>query len=43
MEKMQKPSPEFADLPTSGMGVPDFTRMSDRQKREFLELCAVDG
>ena len=40
--KMQKPSPEFADLPVTGMGVPDFANMTESQKRRFLKLCAVD-
>ena len=40
--KLQKPSPEFADLPTTGMGVPDFASMTKSQKQRFLKLCAVD-
>ena len=40
--KTQKPSPEFADLPTTGMGVPDFSNMTESQKQRFLKLCAVD-
>ena len=40
--KLQKPSPEFADLPTTGMGVPDFANMTESQKQRFLKLCAVD-
>ena len=40
---LQMPSPEFADLPTTAMGVPAFSKMTDEQKRSFLKLCAVDG
>ena len=39
---LQAPSPEFADLPTTEMGVPDFGAMTDEQKKFFLKLCAVD-
>ena len=39
---LQVPSPEFADLPTTEMGVPDFGAMTDEQKKFFLKLCAVD-
>ena len=39
---LQRPSPEFADLPTTELGVPVFERMTDQQKRAFLQLCAVD-
>ena len=38
---LQKPSPEFADLPTTELGVPVFTDMSETQKRFFLDLLAV--
>lgn len=40
--KMQKPSPEFADLPTTSMGVPEFANMTEGQKQRFLKLCAID-
>ncbi len=40
--KLQKPSPEFADLPVTGMGVPDFANMTEALKQRFLKLCAVD-
>lgn len=40
---LQMPSPEFADLPTTDMGVPDFAAMSDAQKATFLRLLAVEG
>ncbi|MGI9232492.1 MAG: hypothetical protein ACR2RD_02580 [Woeseiaceae bacterium] len=40
---LQSPSPEFADLPTTDLGVPQFSRMDDAQKAYFIELCSVDG
>ncbi len=40
---LQSPSPEFADLPTTDMGVPNFSAMTDEQKKFFLKRCAVDG
>lgn len=38
---LQSPSPEFAELPTSDMGVPDFNSMSTQQKRTFLAHCGL--
>ena len=38
---LQSPSPEFADLPTTELGVPVFAAMTDAQKKSFLALCAV--
>ena len=38
---LQAPSPEFADLPVSALGVPIFSAMTEEQKRTFLALCAV--
>ncbi len=38
---LQKPSPEFADYPTTDLGVPIFTEMSESQKKHFLALLAV--
>ena len=38
---LQAPSPEFADLPTTELGVPLFAAMTDAQQQEFLALCAV--
>ncbi len=38
---LQSPSPEFAHLPTTELGVPVFSKMTDDQKRAFLRLCAV--
>ena len=39
---LQSPSPEFANLPTTEIGVPNFEAMTDEQKRSFLGLCAVE-
>ena len=39
---LQAPSPEYADLPTTELGVPVFERMTEQQKRTFLALCGVD-
>ena len=38
---LQAASPEFAELPTTTLGVPIFETMTDAQKRTFLELCGV--
>ncbi len=38
---LQSPSPEFADLPTTELGVPVFTAMTEEQKKSFLALCGV--
>ena len=38
---LQSPSPEFADMPVTALGVPVFSDMTDRQKRDFLALCQV--
>ena len=38
---LQAPSPEFARLPTTELGVPLFAAMTEAQQREFLALCAV--
>ena len=38
---LQSPSPEFADLPTTELGVPVFTAMTEAQKKSFLALCGV--
>lgn len=38
---LQSSSPEFAELPTTDLGVPDLSRMSDAQKAEFVALCHV--
>lgn len=38
---LQAPSPEFAALPTTALGVPIFAEMTAAQKARFLELCGV--
>lgn len=40
---LQSPSPEFAELPTTALGVPVFAEMSAAQKSAFLELCGVSA
>ena len=40
---LQAPSPEFADMPTTELGVPDFSQMSDAQKTFFVDLCHIEG
>ncbi len=39
---LQSPSPEFADLPTTELGVPDFSRMTPVQRDTFVDLCRID-
>ena len=39
--RMQAPSPEFADLPTTELGVPIFAAMTAEQKGRFLALCGI--
>lgn len=38
---LQSPSPEFENLPTTDLGVPVFSSMSDDQKADFLALCGI--
>jgi hypothetical protein len=38
---LQAPSPEFKDLPTTALGVPIFSAMTEEQKAFFLDLLAV--
>lgn len=38
---LQAPSPEFAELPTTALGVPIFEQMTKQQKDTFLALCGV--
>ena len=40
---LQSPSPEFAELPTTELGVPDFSKMSTEQKDSFIDLCQIDS
>ena len=39
---LQAPSPEYAELPVTELGVPIFSKMTEDQKQEFLRLCAVE-
>ena len=39
--KMQSKSPEYDGMPVTEMGVPDFSRMLDEQKKAFIKLCSV--
>ena len=39
--RLQAPSPEFAELPVTDMGVPNFSAMTEDQKRFFMALCGV--
>lgn len=39
--KLQSPSPEFAELPTTELGVPQFEKMTEAQKELFLDLLHV--
>ena len=39
---LQQPSPEFEGLPTTDLGVPAFSDMSEEQKRFFLNLLAIE-
>ena len=39
---LQAPSPEFADLPVTDLGVPDFARMTQAQRRDFVRLCGIE-
>ena len=39
---LQSPSPEFANLPTTELGVPLFSKMTDAQKAGFIALCCVE-
>lgn len=39
--RLQAPSPEFAEFPTTELGVPVFSAMSEEQKRAFLEMLRV--
>ena len=40
--QLQIPSPEFADLPTTELGVPQFENMTEEQKEYFLDLLHVE-
>jgi len=38
---LQMPSPEYESLPTTELGVPVFSKMSEEQKQSFLKLLAI--
>ena len=40
---MQSSSPEFDGVPTTELGVPRFSLMTDRQKLDFISLCGLDS
>lgn len=40
--KLQMPSPEYEDLPTTELGVPVFSKMTEEQKKFFLKLLAIE-
>jgi hypothetical protein len=40
---LQAQSPEFEGWPTTALGVPDFSAMSEAQKLEFISLCGLDS
>jgi hypothetical protein len=39
---LQIPSPEYEDLPTTELGVPVFSKMTEEQKQSFLKLLAIE-
>lgn len=39
---LQAPSPEFAEMPTTDLGVPIFTQMSESQKQTFLKMLGLE-
>ena len=40
---LQAQSPEFEGWPTTALGVPDFSAMSESQKLDFISLCGLDA
>jgi len=40
--KLQAPSPEFKDLPTTDLGVPILSKMTEEQKKFFLDLLHIE-
>ncbi|MGI9264665.1 MAG: hypothetical protein ACR2QU_07040 [Gammaproteobacteria bacterium] len=40
---LQRPSPEFAEMPTTELGVPVFSRMTEPQKADFVALCGIES
>ncbi len=39
---LQMPSPEYEDLPTTELGVPIFSKMTEEQKKSFVELLGIE-
>jgi hypothetical protein len=39
---LQMPSPEYEDLPTTELGVPIFSKMTEDQKKFFIKLLAIE-
>ena len=39
---LQAPSPEFEGWPTTELGVPDFSAMTEAQKLDFIALCGLE-
>lgn len=39
--KLQMPSPEYEDLPTTELGVPIFSKMTEDQKKFFIKLLGI--
>ena len=40
--KLQAKSPEYEDLPTTELGVPIFSKMTEDQKKSLLKLLAIE-
>ena len=40
--RLQAESPEYEDLPTTELGVPIFSRMTEDQKKSFLKLLRIE-
>ena len=40
---LQAPSPEFEGWPTTELGVPDFSAMTDAQKLDLIRLCGLNA
>lgn len=39
---LQAPSPEFEGWPTTELGVPDFSAMTEAQQLDFIALCGLE-
>ena len=40
---LQAPSPEFEGWPTTKLGVPDFSAMTEAQRLDFIALCGLQS